>query len=186
MTDKQALREKFEAWAEEAGALPWGYLKKQRTASGNYSIQIYTYMWHAWSACHEALLDELEARDKQISEMDVYRARRVSACIAACEGISTENLVNNVPIKQGLRGLNARIREADGELEALRQRIAELEARTPTVKLPDIMPPEAAPAHYWNTGESMAYADGYNKSAADLKTSFAQACSSAGVNVEFE
>lgn len=67
-----------------------------------------------------------------------------------------------------------------------RQRIAELELRTVTVSLPDIMPPEAAPAHYWDPGESMAYADGYNKSAADLKTSFAQACSSAGVNVEFE
>lgn len=72
------------------------------------------------------------------------------------------------------------------EIEALRQRIAELESRTVTVKLPDIMPPEAAPAHYWGSGESMAYADGYNKSAADLKTSFAQACSFAGVNVEFE
>ncbi|MFM7915831.1 ead/Ea22-like family protein [Klebsiella pneumoniae] len=75
---------------------------------------------------------------------------------------------------------------ADMEIEALRQRIAELESRTVTVSLPDIMPPEAAPAHYWDPGESMAYADGYNKSAADLKTSFAQACSSAGVNVEFE
>lgn len=61
-----------------------------------------------------------------------------------------------------------------------------MESRTVTVKLPDIMPPEAAPAHYWGSGESMAYADGYNKSAADLKTSFAQSCSSAGVNVEFE
>lgn len=66
------------------------------------------------------------------------------------------------------------------------QCIAELESRTVTVKLPDIMPPEAAPAHYWGSGESMAYADGYNKSAADLKTSFALSCSSAGVNVEFE
>lgn len=72
------------------------------------------------------------------------------------------------------------------EVAALRQRIAELDSRTVTVKLPDIMPPEAAPAHYWGSGESMAYADGYNKSAADLKTSFAQACSSVGVNVEFE
>lgn len=72
------------------------------------------------------------------------------------------------------------------EIAALRQRIAELESRTVTVKLPDIMPPEAAPAHYWGSGESMAYADGYNKSAADLKTSFALSCSSAGVNVEFE
>lgn len=61
-----------------------------------------------------------------------------------------------------------------------------LESRTVTVKLPDIMPPEAAPAHYWGPGESMAYADGYNKSATDLKTSFAQACASVGVNVEFE
>ncbi len=71
-------------------------------------------------------------------------------------------------------------------LEKAQQRIAQLESRTVTVKLPDIMPPEAAPAHYWGSGESMAYADGYNKSAADLKTSFALSCSSAGVNVEFE
>ena len=70
--------------------------------------------------------------------------------------------------------------------KAAEQRIAELESRAVTVSLPDIMPPEAAPAHYWDPGESMAYADGYNKSAEDLKTSFAQACSSAGVNVEFE
>ncbi|EOC7156396.1 TPA: hypothetical protein ACNIGA_001944 [Klebsiella variicola] len=70
-----------------------------------------------------------------------------------------------------------------GEIKAL---LSSLESRTVTVKLPDIMPPDAAPAHYWGSGESMAYADGYNKSAADLKTSFAQACSSAGVNVEFE
>ncbi len=46
--------------------------------------------------------DELETAEKQIAEMNVYRAYRVSACIAACEGISTENLVNNAPIKQGL------------------------------------------------------------------------------------
>lgn len=70
--------------------------------------------------------------------------------------------------------------------EELQARIAELESRTVTVKLPDIMPPEAAPAHYWGSGESMAYAEGYNKSAVDLKTSFTQACSSVGVNVEFE
>lgn len=75
---------------------------------------------------------------------------------------------------------------AEMEIAALRQRIAELESRTVTVKLPDIMPPQAAPAHCWGCSESMAYADGYNKSAADLKTSFALSCSSAGVNVEFE
>lgn len=107
----------------------------------------------------------------------------------------------DVQIKARLCGesnsLHDRLREAEKRIAEQREyyegviadgskRIAELEARTLTVKLPDIMPPEAAPAHYWNTGESMAYADGYNKSTADLKTSFAQACSSAGVNVEFE
>ncbi|MEZ7001855.1 hypothetical protein [Klebsiella variicola] len=85
--------------------------------------------------------------------------------------------------KDHLRKLALLLVEA---LEKAQQRISQLESRTVTVKLPDIMPPEAAPAHYWGSGESMAYADGYNKSAADLKTSFAQACSFAGVNVEFE
>ncbi|GEM_PF-973635 len=74
--DKQDNREKFEAWAEEVGALPWGYLKKQRTASGNYSVQIYNYMWHAWNACYEALLDELEAAEVRVTELsqkaDIY------------------------------------------------------------------------------------------------------------------
>lgn len=96
--NKQALREKFEAWAEEAGALPWGHLKKQRTASGNYSVQIYTYMWHAWNACHEVFLDELEAEEKRIAE---------------------HNFENQL------------LANADRDIKALRQRIAELEARTP-------------------------------------------------------
>ncbi|EFB5468161.1 TPA: hypothetical protein LAS15_002949 [Escherichia coli] len=90
-----------------------------------------------------------------------------------------------------LEGLNAKgagtaVKSQQFEIACLRELLVRLESRAVTVKLPDIMPPEAAPAHYWGSGESMAYADGYNKSAADLKTSFAQACSSAGVNVEFE
>lgn len=104
--DKQALREEFQ------------YMQNHYSDPADRERQV-IYI------AAEALLDELEAAEKRIGEMDVYRARRVFACIAACEGISTENLVNNVPIKQGLRGLNARIREADGELEALRQRIAD-------------------------------------------------------------
>ncbi|WEE18632.1 ead/Ea22-like family protein [Citrobacter koseri] len=115
--DKQALRDIAEKTkiAGEAPVMPF----EQRINALN------DFMKHFTPATALALLDELEAAEKRIGEMDVYRARRVFACIAACEGISTENLVNNVPIKQGLRGLNARIREADGELEALRQRIAD-------------------------------------------------------------
>ncbi|HED1903299.1 hypothetical protein [Citrobacter amalonaticus] len=77
MTDitELAQREKFEAWAEERCALPWGYLKNRRTASGNYSVQIYTYMWQAWNACHEALLDDLDAAHELV-ELQRFKLER--------------------------------------------------------------------------------------------------------------
>ncbi|OAH36635.1 hypothetical protein [Enterobacter hormaechei] len=71
--DKQAQEEKtreaFEQWAEQSGALPWGILKKHRNEDGSYPGPHYTYMLHAWNACTEALLDELEAKDKQIADL---------------------------------------------------------------------------------------------------------------------
>lgn len=75
--NKQELREKFEAWAERAGALPWGYLKKQRTDSGNYSDQIYTYMWLAWNSSYFELLDERDTQNK-LAELEVSRAALVA------------------------------------------------------------------------------------------------------------
>lgn len=50
------VRAQFEAWAEEVGALPWRYLKKQRTPGGGYSVQIYNYMWSAWQASRTAIV----------------------------------------------------------------------------------------------------------------------------------
>lgn len=67
-------REQFEAWAEEAGALPWGYLKKQRTQNDGYSVQIYNYMWSAWQASREAVEVELptaEGEEGGITELIV-------------------------------------------------------------------------------------------------------------------
>lgn len=71
MTDitELAQREKFEAWAEEVGAQPWGYLKKQRNRRGGYSVQIYTYMWEAWKAASTELVEALE---KAKTKADVY------------------------------------------------------------------------------------------------------------------
>lgn len=63
-------REKFEAWAEEVGAQPWGYLKKQRNPSGGYSVQIYTYMWAAWKAAGSELVEALEKAQQRIAELD--------------------------------------------------------------------------------------------------------------------
>lgn len=107
------------------------------------------------------------------------------------DSLSTDELVYLKTRKQELKipypaGKVLGWMHTGGDMDVMAYKLASPQARTVTVKLPDIMPPEASPAHYWGSGESMAYADGYNKSAADLKTSFAQACSSAGVNVEFE
>lgn len=63
-------REKFEAWTEESCALPWGYLKKRRTYDGFYSEHTYTSLWAAWKAASMALVEALEARDKQIAELE--------------------------------------------------------------------------------------------------------------------
>ncbi|MCO6618884.1 hypothetical protein [Enterobacter hormaechei] len=65
----EKTREAFERWAEQSGALPWGILKKHRNQDGTYPGPHYTYMWHAWNACYEALLDELEAAEKLIAEL---------------------------------------------------------------------------------------------------------------------
>ncbi|MGR7516124.1 hypothetical protein ACU60F_16320 [Klebsiella aerogenes] len=55
-----AQREKFEAWAEECNALPWGYLKKRRTNDGFYSEHVYTSLWAAWKAANAELVEALE------------------------------------------------------------------------------------------------------------------------------
>lgn len=128
--NKQALREKFEAWAEEAGALPWGYLKKQHTASGNYSVQIYTYMWHAWSSCHEALLDEniQLQREKEAIEA-VALALRDDMREAREKQESAEN--NLIDSECHVAELEESLRDKQALLEAAEKRNAELEARTP-------------------------------------------------------
>lgn len=114
-TNKQALREemreKFEAWAEEVGAMPWGYLKKQRTTSGNYSVQIYTYMWHSWSACHEALQDELEAAES----------------LAKQQGHIAVALLDEVTTLR--RNADDKAPELRSQLEEAEKWIAELDAR---------------------------------------------------------
>lgn len=65
-----AQREKFEAWAEEAGALPWGILGKHRKQDGNYPGPHYTYMWKAWQAASAELVEALEKALQRIAELD--------------------------------------------------------------------------------------------------------------------
>ena len=62
-----AQREKFEAWAEEVGALPWGILKKHRNQDGGYPGPHYTYMWKAWQAASAELVEALEKAQQHIA-----------------------------------------------------------------------------------------------------------------------
>ncbi|HDU5016200.1 TPA: hypothetical protein RFU30_002136 [Klebsiella quasipneumoniae subsp. quasipneumoniae] len=76
-----ALREKFEAWAEEVGAQPWGYLKKQRNPNGGYSVQIYTYMWAAWKAAGAELVESLEKAQETIA----FQQGEIKALLSSLE-----------------------------------------------------------------------------------------------------
>lgn len=69
-----AQREKFEVWAEEAGALPWGILKKHRNKDGNYPGPHYTYMWKAWQAASAELVEALEKAQRYIEELREWNA----------------------------------------------------------------------------------------------------------------
>ena len=86
MTDitELAQREKFEAWAEEVGALPWGILKKHRNQDGSYPGPHYTYMWKAWQAASAELVEALE-KAQQTEKTLESRNRRLDGIITAAE-----------------------------------------------------------------------------------------------------
>lgn len=141
-----AQREKFEAWAEEVGALPWGILKKHRNQDGSYPGPHYTYMWKAWQAASAELVEALEKAQDTINEMD-----------------------------NRIRKQNRHVCELFDDNTALRQRIAELESRTVTVKQYD----EFQICHY---GATEDYAKGY----IDCQNNFSKWLTAAGIKVEAE
>lgn len=101
-----AQREKFEAWAEECNALPWGYLKKRRIYTGFYSEHTYTSLWAAWKAAGAELVEALEKAQQRIAELEDAEQK---LCVA------------NVTL--------------DARAELAERRLAEMESRTVTVKL---------------------------------------------------
>ncbi|HGP3873261.1 TPA: hypothetical protein ACLKPY_004466 [Klebsiella pneumoniae] len=131
-----AQREKFEAWAEEVGALPWGILKKHRNQDGSYPGPHYTYMWKAWQAASAELVEALE-KAQQVDE---------ELCRLLPPGVEYMDPPDGGDVTP-LEGVRRMVAD-------YRQRIAELESRT--VKLPK---PHAhliwiqaghAPDDYWD------------------------------------
>lgn len=125
MTDitELAQREKFEAWAEEVDALPWGILKEHRNQDGSYPGPHYTYMWKAWQAASAELAEALEKAQAAATQQGNI------ACALLDEVTQLRRHAD-----EKAPGLRALLIEADSELEALRQRIAELESRTVTIE----------------------------------------------------
>ena len=112
-----AQREKFEAWAEECNALPWGYLKKRRIYTGFYSEHTYTSLWAAWKAAGAELVEALEKAQAKATQQGNI------ACALLDEVTQLRSHADEKAPE-----LRAQLIEADSELEALRQRIAELES----------------------------------------------------------
>ncbi|MGK5049906.1 hypothetical protein ACQ4WP_29070 [Janthinobacterium sp. GB4P2] len=78
---------------------------------------------------------------KSAPGMREANARRLVACWNACDGLSTENLENNNPIKDGLRGLNAQLRAARALLaEAVKPHNDHVKAVQATGEQPAINP----------------------------------------------
>ncbi|MEP9807815.1 hypothetical protein ABLV11_00280 [Klebsiella sp. GW_Kp181] len=125
---KLAQREKFEAWAEERCALPWGYLKNRRTNTGYFSKHDYTSLWAAWKAAGAELVEALEKAQQRIDELENDEVRQRLAN-AEHQLYMAELAKNNLRASR-----KAQFRKR----KAAEQRIAELESRTVTVKLPKL------------------------------------------------
>lgn len=58
-------------------------------------------------------------------------ARRLAACWNACEGLTVENLEDNMPLLDGLAGLNTKLAESGAALFAARALLIEVIAEVP-------------------------------------------------------
>lgn len=135
MTDitELAQREKFEAWAEECNALPWGYLKKRRIYTGFYSEHTYTSLWAAWKAAGAELVEALEKAQLYIKELRDWNA-----------GLAQESFERQQRISELLEGKvgNALLERENHHVEVvgkLLDRISELESRTVTAAAADVL-----------------------------------------------
>ncbi|MDS7909643.1 hypothetical protein PTQ57_30000 [Klebsiella pasteurii] len=153
-----AQREKFEAWAEEAGALPWGILGKHRKQDGNYPGPHYTYMWKAWQAASAEMVEALEKAQQHI-------ARQEQILLNQDESLSIRRGELEKAQAQSSKWLEA-YHKAVSIGARYEERIAELESRTVTVKLPE--PFKLAKS---SSGLTYYYADEVNEalSAAGIK-----------------
>ena len=135
MTDitELAQREKFEAWAEERCALPWGYLKNRRTNTGYFSKHDYTSLWAAWKAAGAELVEALEK-----AQTEVKRQENIASALFDEVSQLRRNADDKAPeLKKIITEMEEENNRQVLEVMRLSSLVAELESRTVTVKLPD-------------------------------------------------
>lgn len=181
-----AQREKFEAWAEHACAAPWGYLKKRRTTEG-YSEQIYTCMWTAWKAAGVELVEALE----KAQQVDEELCRLLPPGVEYMDPPDGGGVTPLEQVSRMVANYRQRITELDAELEREREksrrvmsRIAELESRTVTVKLPPKIERDYVDGWFSHKGGLVGggAAEWYNKALDDVIAELA----AQGIKVEAE
>ena len=72
------------------------------------------------------------------ADMQQANTTRIAACVNACEGLSTENLTDNLPIKDLVEKYNAAMKQNSEMLTALRQ-IATMPAAMHNIEAADKM-----------------------------------------------
>ncbi len=75
----------------------------------NYSKLLKISHWAHDNRAHSELTQEQQHEN----------ARRIVACVNACTGLTTENLEDNKPLKDGLHGLNQGIRDTKAQRDEL-------------------------------------------------------------------
>ena len=160
MTDitKLAQREKFEAWWERE----YKHLESSKYTDAVPHIK-YGF-WMAYQAGGAELVEALEEAQGAATQQGNI------ACALLDEVTQLRRHADEKAPE-----LRALLIEADSELEVLRQRIAELESRTITVKQYD----EFQICHY---GATEDYAKGY----IDCQNNFSKWLTAAGIKVEAE
>ncbi|EMH9209862.1 TPA: hypothetical protein ACTYTR_003812 [Klebsiella michiganensis] len=125
-----AQREKFEAWAEERCALPWGYLKNRRTNTGYFSKHDYTSLWAAWKAAGAELVEALEKAQHEA---------RVDWEAAASLNVENQELKRRIAeLEDAEQKLCAANVTLDARAELAERQLAEMVSRTVTVKMPKL------------------------------------------------
>lgn len=182
MTDitEMAQREKFEAWVMTQICISKSTLEGLRTSDGYRNSTLsgsdYNLMWNLWKAAGYELVEALEkaqtinaAAEKLVRCKGRYHSEQNYRALAALFGVNTPDLP---PLEhENVHYADA----AEMEIAALRQRIAELESRTVTVKLPEPPGPMSVGARTVYFGI-----------VADVVSAFQYGITTAGIKVEVE